>query len=47
MDVRMPNTFTGGVTPNIATAFTVAEDLACPGPLHLGVTLLGDPVGTG
>ena len=46
MDVRMPNTFTGGVTPNISTAFTVAEDLACPGPLHLGVTVLDGPVET-
>jgi hypothetical protein len=43
MDVRMPKTFTKGVTADIATAFIVAEDLNCQTTLKLGVTVLNPP----
>lgn len=45
MDVRMPNTFTDGITPNVAASFIVAEDLNCE-TTELGVIILDGPVDT-
>ncbi|MGC2306963.1 MAG: hypothetical protein WA461_01050 [Nitrososphaeraceae archaeon] len=45
MDVRMPNTFTDGITPNAAASFIVAEDPDCQ-TTELGVTVLNGPVET-